>query len=83
MLYFLFLTPSVSRFVQGWDMTTYECVKTLEGHTNAVSSIVKTEEYLISGSWDKTVKVAQLTRNFPSSHPETNLSFSTNTIART
>ena len=43
---------------------TFECIKTLIGHTNFISSLCiwsgPSQDYLISGSWDKTIKIWNL-----------------------
>ena len=38
-------------------MNTYECLQTLEGHTNIVTSVAISGNKIVSGSYDKTVKI--------------------------
>ena len=42
-----------------WDLTTRKCIRSLDGHTNRVVSIVVTPngKFAISGSWDNTVRL--------------------------
>nr|KYP39492.1 Zinc finger CCCH domain-containing protein 17 [Cajanus cajan] len=47
----------LSCFLQGWDIDTLECEMTLNGHTDVVTSLVCWDHYLLSSSFDCTVKV--------------------------
>jgi WD40 repeat protein len=40
-----------------WDINTYECIKTLNGHADTVRSVVAINNHIISGSWDQTIKI--------------------------
>ena len=40
-----------------WNMTTGSCDQVLRGHSSAVWCMASSEQYLVSGSWDRTVKV--------------------------
>lgn len=53
----LFSNPG--KFVKLWDLRTSECLKTLEGHSNSVTSIALSpdNQLLVSGSYDETAKL--------------------------
>lgn len=38
-------------------MVTFDCLKTLEGHKGYVHALKASDNYLVSGSGDKTIKV--------------------------
>lgn len=40
-----------------WDLKTLQCLQTLNGHTNFVTSLICWDSYLLSGSLDNTLKV--------------------------
>ena len=40
-----------------WDLATFDCLKTLEGHKGYVHALEAAPDYLVSGSGDKTIKV--------------------------
>ena len=39
-----------------WDVETLECVRVLEGHGEAVLALAVGETFLVSGSYDTTVR---------------------------
>jgi WD40 repeat protein len=39
-----------------WDIETLECVRVLEGHNEAVLALAVGENFLVSGSYDTTVR---------------------------
>ena len=41
------------------DVPKFKCLKTLEGHSNSVTSVAYSPDgrKIISGSWDKTIKI--------------------------
>lgn len=39
-----------------WDMETLECVKVLQGHNEAVLALAVGPSFLVSGSYDTTVR---------------------------
>ena len=39
-----------------WDMDTLECVRVLEGHNEAVLALAVGPSFLVSGSYDTTVR---------------------------
>ncbi|MEI6503204.1 MAG: hypothetical protein WCP21_19510, partial [Armatimonadota bacterium] len=45
-----------------WDLATGTCLKTLNGHTDAVKTVAVTPDgqWAVSGSWDNTLKVWDL-----------------------
>ena len=45
------------KFLQVWDSTTLQCLRTLEGHEDNVRVLAYGGRYLFSGSWDKTIRV--------------------------
>lgn len=47
----------VFMFVQVWDLKSFECLLTLEGHARSVKALCVSGTYLFSGSNDKTIKV--------------------------
>ena len=45
-----------------WNITTGECLETLEGHSDIISSIIKiNRDIIVSGSYDKSIKIWELT----------------------
>ncbi|KAH1188038.1 Zinc finger CCCH domain-containing protein 63 [Glycine max] len=40
-----------------WDMDTLQCTMTLNDHTDAVTSLICWDQYLLSSSSDRTIKV--------------------------
>lgn len=43
-----------------WDLNTYECKHNFEGHSRNVNCVVLTDEFLLSGSDDKTIRLWNL-----------------------
>lgn len=41
-----------------WDLKSFECLFTLEGHARSVKALCVSGQYLFSGSNDKTIKVS-------------------------
>lgn len=39
-----------------WDLRTLDCVRVLEGHTEAVLALAVTRDRLVSGSYDATLR---------------------------
>jgi len=56
------ISGSYDSTIKIWDFSTFELVKTLEGHTNSVNSVVISSDnkYIISGSYDHTIKIWDL-----------------------
>ena len=40
-----------------WNIRTGECMHTLEGHTNEVLCVAFDGTTIVSGSWDRTVRI--------------------------
>ena len=42
-----------------WDFSTYECIRTLQGHDHNVSSVcfMPSGDFIVSSSRDKTIKM--------------------------
>ena len=53
------LFSNSGKFIKLWDFRTGECLKTLEGHSNSVTSIALSpdNQLLVSGSYDETAKL--------------------------
>lgn len=49
---------------QVWDAHSLDCVKTLEGHDDNVRVLAVGEQFMFSGSWDKTIRVSLLCEEF-------------------
>ena len=51
-----------------WDITTYTCVKTLQGHDHNVSSVafMPSGDFLVSSSRDKTIKMWEVATGYES-----------------
>lgn len=43
--------------LQVWDFESLQCVQTLDGHTNDVTSVICWDSFLLSGSLDNKIKV--------------------------
>ncbi|XWS48384.1 hypothetical protein CRYUN_Cryun13aG0072000 [Craigia yunnanensis] len=50
-------------FLQVWSLETLQCLQTLTEHTNDVMSLLCWEQFLLSCSLDKTIKVWLATAN--------------------
>ena len=50
---------SADMSIRLWDFTTYECIRTLQGHDHNVSSVafMPSGDFLVSSSRDKTLKM--------------------------
>ncbi|KEH18982.1 putative transcription factor C3H family [Medicago truncatula] len=48
---------SKDQTIKLWDLDTFECTTTLNAHTDAVTSLICWDRYLLSGSSDFTIKV--------------------------
>ncbi|KAI9126012.1 hypothetical protein K1719_003430 [Acacia pycnantha] len=48
---------SVDHSIKVWDLNTLQCMMTLKGHTDVVTSLICWDQYLLSSSMDGTVKV--------------------------
>lgn len=46
--------------LQAWDVQTLKCAKTLEGHEDNVRVLSVGDNFMFSGSWDKTIRVWDL-----------------------
>ena len=56
----LFLAScSADMSIRLWDCTTYECIRTMQGHDHNVSSLcfMPSGDFLVSSSRDKTLKM--------------------------
>ena len=53
------LFSTSGKLIKLWDIRTGECLKTLEGHSNSVTSIALSpdNQLLVSGSYDETAKL--------------------------
>jgi len=54
------ISGSSDTTIKIWDLSTFELVTTLKGHTYAVYSVAVSGKYIISGSRDKTIKIWDL-----------------------
>lgn len=43
--------------IRVWDLKTLETTQVLSGHGSGVCCLHLDEKYIISGSWDKTIRV--------------------------
>ncbi|KAK4265240.1 hypothetical protein QN277_026320 [Acacia crassicarpa] len=48
---------SIDHSIKVWDLNTLQCMMTLKGHTDVVTSLICWDQYLLSSSLDGTVKV--------------------------
>lgn len=44
--------------IQVWDLATFQCIQTLTDHTSVVMSVLCWDQFLLSCSLDKTIKVS-------------------------
>ncbi|MEH1906090.1 MAG: hypothetical protein V7L04_33135 [Nostoc sp.] len=52
------LSSSEDTTIKIWDFETYQCLRTFEGHTRAVISVVSPDDcVLASGATDQTVRI--------------------------
>jgi WD40 repeat protein len=58
----LAVSASWDKTLKVWDLTTGDCLHTLEGHTNRVPGVATTQDgrYAVSAAWDKTLKIWDL-----------------------
>ena len=54
---FFFFLISYCAFLQVWNLETLQCVQILEEHTSVVMSVLCWDQFLLSCSLDKTIKV--------------------------
>ncbi|KAH1209465.1 Zinc finger CCCH domain-containing protein 63 [Glycine max] len=48
---------SMDQSIKVWHMDTLQCTMTLNDHTDAVTSLICWDQYLLSSSSDRTIKV--------------------------
>ncbi|WJX87155.1 hypothetical protein P8452_69374 [Trifolium repens] len=48
---------SMDHSIKVWDLDTFECKMTVNGHTDTVTSLICWDNFLLSSSWDCTIKV--------------------------
>ncbi|CAO3682244.1 unnamed protein product [Rhizopus microsporus] len=51
------VSASGDRTIKIWDMTSGECLKTLDSHSRGIACVEYDGKYIISGSSDQTIKV--------------------------
>ena len=61
---------SADMSIRLWDFTTYECMRTLQGHDHNVSSIafMPSGDFLVSTSRDKTLKMWEVSTGYVQLH---------------
>ncbi|MEO0971189.1 MAG: hypothetical protein AAFX80_23470 [Cyanobacteria bacterium J06639_18] len=54
----ILVSGSYDKTIKLWNIQTGECLKTLDEHTNKISSVAITpdNQILVSGSYDKTIR---------------------------
>lgn len=57
---------SADMSIKLWELTGYECVKTMRGHDHNVSSVafLPSGDYIVSSSRDKTIKLWEVSTGF-------------------
>jgi WD40 repeat protein len=58
----LIVSGSSDCSVRVWNPLTWECVRTLRGHNGAIKTLVACRGYVISGGFDKRIKVWDVAR---------------------
>jgi len=53
-------TCSRDESVRYWDLSTQKLVSTFIGHNGVVSSVILTGNYIVSGSYDRSLKLWEL-----------------------
>ncbi|XP_004510889.1 zinc finger CCCH domain-containing protein 17-like [Cicer arietinum] len=56
---------SMDQTIKVWDLDTFECTMTLNGHTNVITSLICWDNYLLSSSLDHTIKIWAATEEGP------------------
>ena len=51
------LSGSFDCKIKVWNINTDDCLKTLESHSHFVMTLLATNNFFISGSEDKTIKI--------------------------
>ncbi len=54
------ISGSYDRSLRVWSLRSGECLRTLEGHAGRVLCLCSSEDQLLSGSADQTIKVGRL-----------------------
>ena len=57
---------SADMSVKLWDFSTFDCIKTLQGHDHNVSSVtfLPSGDFLVSSSRDKTIKIWEVATGY-------------------
>lgn len=51
------ITGSSDKSLKRWSATTFQCLSTMNGHTDLVRCVDANQEVIVSGSYDKTVRI--------------------------
>ena len=57
---------SADMSIRLWDFSTYECVRTMQGHDHNVSSVcfMPSGDFLVSASRDKSIKMWEVATGY-------------------
>ena len=53
----LLVSASYDSSIKLWNLVNGRCINTLNGHTSSILCIDANEDYIYSGSHDKTIKI--------------------------
>ncbi|CAG8668276.1 4626_t:CDS:2, partial [Gigaspora rosea] len=64
----IFYSGSFDKTIKVWDISSQTCLKTLEGHSAGIQCLALSQSNLVSGSWDKSIIVYDVTKDYEFKH---------------
>lgn len=64
-LFFFFSFTAHDQTLRVWDFETGKLLQTIEGHTGAISCLSLQDDVVLTGSWDKSIRIWDLRSQKP------------------